>query len=74
MGHTQNHDFYYSEIEPIFLKHGGRPHWGKLHSRTAADFATMYPKWKQFLEIRNELDPKGHFLNAHLKSLFETAT
>lgn len=73
MGHTQNHDFYYSEIEPIFLRHGGRPHWGKLHSRAAADLATMYPKWKQFLEIRNELDPKGHFLNTYLKKLFAQA-
>jgi FAD-linked oxidoreductase len=61
---------YFAAIEPIFLKYGGRPHWGKLHTLTADRFAEIYPRWHDFKRIRSELDPKGLFLNQHLKELF----
>ncbi len=63
------HD-YFSQVEPVFIKHEGRPHWGKLNTLRAADFATLYPKWNEFLAIRKEMDPTGKFLTPYMKSVF----
>jgi FAD/FMN-containing dehydrogenase len=60
---------YFKGLEPIFLAHGGRPHWGKLHSLNAADLRPMYPKWDEFLSVREKYDPDGVFLNAYLRRL-----
>ncbi|RDI96815.1 FAD-binding protein [Dyella solisilvae] len=61
---------FFAQIEPIFWKYDGRPHWGKLHSLNARLLQPLYPRWKEFLEVREALDPQGKFLNAHLRSVF----
>jgi FAD-linked oxidoreductase len=68
------YDYLVSDIAPIFRKYQGRPHWGKMHGHTAADFAGLYPKWKDFLELRQQCDPSGRMLNPHLKRVFGIAT
>lgn len=74
------HQFYkmdyhnvFAQIEPIFWKYDGRPHWGKLHTLNARMLAPLYPRWKEFLAVREALDPKGKFLNAHLRSVLGVA-
>lgn len=58
-------------IEPIFLKYGGRPHWGKLHTLNSQQLAALYPKhWQDFQEVRRSLDPHGKLMNPHLKTIF----
>jgi hypothetical protein len=52
-------------MQSIFKRHGGRPHWGKWHTLVHDDFKQVYPKWDFFLKLRNELDPKGVWLNDH---------
>lgn len=64
------HDYMFSEIGPIFRRYGGRPHWGKLHNLGAAELAALYPRFKDFQALRQELDPQGRFLNPHLRTLF----
>lgn len=61
---------YFAVIEPILLKYGGRPHWGKIHTLNKNDFAKMYEKWEDFRSLRYEVDPRGLFLNKHTKELF----
>jgi FAD-linked oxidoreductase len=61
---------YFKTIEPILRKYHGRPHWGKLHNLQAADFSGLYPRWQDFLEVRQQLDPNGKFLNQHLRDVF----
>lgn len=61
---------YFDLIEPIFWKYEGRPHWGKIHSLTAKELKPLYARWDDFLSVRQRLDPKGIFLNDHLKQLF----
>ncbi len=61
---------FFSEIEPIFWKYEGRPHWGKLHTLNAAQLSKLYPRWKEFQDIRRSVDPTGKFLNGHLRSIF----
>jgi FAD/FMN-containing dehydrogenase len=63
------HNFF-AQIEPIFWKYDGRPHWGKLHTLNAQLLQPRYPLWKDFLAVREALDPAGKFLNAHLRSVF----
>ncbi len=62
------HNFF-AAVEPIFWKYGGRPHWGKLHNLNAAQLSTLYPQWQDFVTLREELDPRGRFLNGHLESI-----
>ncbi len=65
------HDYrpYFDLIEPIFWKYGGRPHWGKVHSLDAAALAKLYPHFADFQALREELDPAGRLLNAHLRKV-----
>ncbi|MES2139104.1 MAG: D-arabinono-1,4-lactone oxidase [Bacteroidota bacterium] len=60
---------YFDAMETIFKKHNGRPHWGKMHTRTAKELSQLYPMWNKFQEIRNQLDPNGLFMNDYLKKL-----
>ena len=62
---------YFSHIEEIFKRHQGRPHWGKMHTRTAQELAALYPHWHDFRRVRASLDPNGVFLNDYLRALFD---
>ncbi|GGA75254.1 oxidoreductase [Pseudoclavibacter endophyticus] len=66
---TLDYRAYFEDVEPIFLRHGGRPHWGKKHTRAAEELGRMYPHWDRFLQLRRELDPDGVFLNDYLRSV-----
>ena len=61
--------FLYQLIEPIFLRHGGRPHWGKLHSLRAPQLAERFPGFGDFLAVRDELDPHRTFASAWTRSV-----
>lgn len=61
---------YFEELQKIFKRHAGRPHWGKWHSMSHDDLEQVYPKWQDFLKVRQDLDPQGLWLNPHLRSLF----
>jgi len=67
---TEDYSPYFDIIEPIFWKYGGRPHWGKLHSLSHRELAELYPRFRDFMEIRESLDPEGRMLNPHLRKLF----
>ncbi|WP_344025315.1 D-arabinono-1,4-lactone oxidase [Streptomyces luteireticuli] len=58
---------YFSAAEQIMTAHGGRPHWGKLHSRDAEYLAGVYPEFTKFTAVRDRLDPDRVFANAYLR-------
>ncbi|HEY2071899.1 MAG TPA: D-arabinono-1,4-lactone oxidase [Rhizomicrobium sp.] len=60
----------FSACEAIFRAYEGRPHWGKRHTRTAAEVESLYPQYGAFRAVRRNLDPKGTFLNPHLAAIF----
>jgi FAD/FMN-containing dehydrogenase len=62
-----DHAAYFALLEPIMRAHDGRPHWGKVHTRTAADLAPAYPRFEEFLSLRDKLDPDRVFANAYLR-------
>jgi L-gulonolactone oxidase len=61
-----DHRAYFTAVERVLRDHGGRPHWGKLHTRTAADLAPDYPRWADFAAVRDRVDPDRVFTNRHL--------
>jgi FAD/FMN-containing dehydrogenase len=63
------HRAFFADAEPIFRAHGGRPHWGKLHSLSARELAPLYPRWQHFASVRERFDPRGVFLNDHLRRI-----
>lgn len=66
----EDHEPYFAEIEPIFWRYEGRPHWGKLHSLDAARLSEIHPRFRDFAEVREGLDPGGRLLNPHLRAVF----
>jgi L-gulonolactone oxidase len=61
---------YFDGVQAICRAHGGRPHWGKVHGLTAPEFAKLYPRWDDFLALRERMDPKGRFLSPYMSRLF----
>ena len=61
---------YFAGVQAICMNYGGRPHWGKVHSLNARDFSKMYPRWSDFLALRERMDPRGRFLTPYLRALF----
>jgi len=57
---------YFGAAQDIFTAHEGRPHWGKVHTLDAAYFAGAYPRFGDFVQVRDELDPGRTFSNAYL--------
>ncbi len=60
------HARYFAAVEDIATAAGGRPHWGKLHSRDAVSLRPVYPRFDDFRAVRDRLDPERTFANAYL--------
>ena len=58
---------YFGAVEEIMNTYGGRPHWGKRHFQTAETLEPRYPRWGEFLALREPLDPSGVFVNGYLQ-------
>ncbi|MCM2387119.1 D-arabinono-1,4-lactone oxidase [Streptomyces albipurpureus] len=61
------HRSYFTAVERIMTAHGGRPHWGKVHTRDAAYLAEVYPRFAEFTAVRDRLDPGRLFGNDYLR-------
>lgn len=57
---------YFRAFDALMRTYDGRPHWGKMHARAADDLRPAYPRFDDFLRIRDELDPERRFGNAYL--------
>ena len=68
--HSREWEPLVRDAEAVFDRYDGRPHWGKHHTKTASDFAELYPDFEAFREVRAEMDPTGLFLNDHLRDVF----
>ena len=62
-----DHTAYFRAVEQVMRAHDGRPHWGKLHTRTAEDLAPAYPRWDDVLRVRDRVDPERLFANGYLE-------
>ncbi len=59
---------YFESCESLFLAHGGRPHWGKVHYLDGPALADRHPDWTAWWRERDRVDPAGVFLNEPLRA------
>ncbi len=64
-----DHADYFTGVEEVLRHFDGRPHWGKMHTLTADDLAGLYPRFTDFLALRDRLDPDRIFTNPHLRRI-----
>jgi L-gulono-1,4-lactone dehydrogenase len=57
---------FFEAVEEIMLRHGGRPHWGKMHSLGAGDLRERYERFDDFVSLRDRLDPDRLLRNPYL--------
>lgn len=54
---------YFRAVEAVMDTLEGRPHWGKMHWQTAETLGPRYPRFDEFLAVRDQVDPTGVFTN-----------
>ncbi len=64
-----DHEGWFADCEALFVAYDGRPHWAKLHSRKASDFAADLPQWDAFRAVRDRVDPKRVFSTPYVRGL-----
>ena len=61
---------FFRDVEDILRTYDARPHWGKMHYRDAEELSKLYPRWDEFIALRNQLDPQRTFSNAYSDTVF----
>jgi L-gulono-1,4-lactone dehydrogenase len=61
---------YFRGFETVCAALQGRPHWGKVHYRDAASLGRVYPRFDDFLAVRNWVDPHRVFANPYTRQVF----
>ena len=61
---------FFRDVEDILRAYDARPHWGKMHYREADALSKLYPRWDEFITLRNQLDPQRTFSNAYSDTVF----
>lgn len=61
---------YLRAAHALLGRYAARVHWGKVNFLTREELDERFPEAETFRRIRREFDPKGTFLNDHLRPLF----
>jgi L-gulono-1,4-lactone dehydrogenase len=64
--HASPHHDYFRDMESVLIAAGGRPHWGKMHTTDSGYLREAYPRFADFLAVRDRLDPERRFGNGYL--------
>ncbi|MBC9226110.1 FAD-binding protein [Aeromicrobium sp. 636] len=67
--HRTDPTSYFAAMQDIFIAHEGRPHWGKMHTLGSDHFRKVYPRFDDFLGVRDRLDPGRKFTNDYLRQV-----
>lgn len=51
----------------LFSLFSGKPHWAKTHTLTPADLRKLYPRFDDFLAVRERVDPGRVLANEYVK-------
>ena len=62
-----DYEGWFAAAEDLFVSFGGRPHWGKLHTRDAAYLRGVYPRLDEFRAVRDRVDPSRLMANGYLR-------
>ena len=61
---------FFRDVEDILRAYDARPHWGKMHYREADELSKLYPRWNEFIALRDQLDPQRTFSNVYSDTVF----
>lgn len=61
---------YFRAVADIMAGYDGRPHWGKMHWLRAEELAELYPRFEDFLRVRDAVDPGRVFANRYTLRVF----
>jgi FAD/FMN-containing dehydrogenase len=61
---------FFKDVENILRQYDARPHWGKVHHRDAQELSGLYPRFSEFLAMRDRLDPQRTFSNRYTERVF----
>lgn len=64
--HRDDPTDYFAAVDALLRSYDGRPHWGKLHLQDAESLRPRYPRFDEFLAVRDRLDPDRRFANRYL--------
>ena len=64
------HEPYFRDVEAILRGYDARPHWGKIHFRGAEELSGLYPRWNEFIAVRDRMDPRRVFSNDYTRRVF----
>jgi FAD-linked oxidoreductase len=67
--HRSPHEDYFAAVEAVMTAAGGRPHWGKLHTRDAGYLRGVYPRFADFAALRDKVDPDRRFANGYTEQV-----
>ena len=59
-----------NDFEALAKKYNGRPHWGKEFNVDKKYLQAVYPKFKEFEELKKQFDPNGKFTNDFISTIF----
>jgi FAD-linked oxidoreductase len=62
----RDHRRYFEAFWSMLAGLDARPHWGKLHDLDADELRARYPKFDDFVALRDRLDPQRVFSNPYL--------
>ncbi len=62
----RDHRRYFEAFWSLLDGLGARPHWGKMHDLGADELRSRYPKFDEFVALRDRLDPERVFSNTYL--------
>lgn len=62
----RDHRRYFEAFWSMLDGLGARPHWGKMHELGAAELRPRYPRFDDFVALRDRLDPQRVFSNPYL--------
>lgn len=57
------------DMEAALLPLGARPHWGKVYVATPTEVTGMFPRFGDFADLADRMDPRGVFRNRYLADL-----
>ncbi|KAG6868655.1 hypothetical protein C0993_012460 [Termitomyces sp. T159_Od127] len=58
---------YFSGYEKIVTQHRGRPHWAKAHYLQPDQLRELYPRFVDFRQVIEAVDPRGLFRNEYIQ-------
>ncbi|RIQ32132.1 D-arabinono-1,4-lactone oxidase [Jiangella rhizosphaerae] len=62
---------WFSAVEKLWTEYGGRPHWGKLHTRDSGYLRDQYRQMGSFRAVRDRVDPGRIMANAYLDRILD---